>query len=256
MKCVFVNRGDINSQNLEKELIKELTDSNFEINDDNPDIVISLGGDGTFLRAVTQYFDVDPLFININTGNFGYLCEFQKDEYEEVVKLIKGNKKKIKTISLLEADFEKEKRYALNEFRIHSSDEKTISFDVYIDGTFLEKLRGDGCVIASSIGSSGVAKSLGGALVDNEIEMIEFVENAPISNRGYASIRSPFVLSRTKKITLKNFFSNFNLYYDIHAYKIEKDIKEITFSLSDKKIRILKNKNKNYIKKTSEAFSR
>lgn len=256
MKCVFVNRGDEISINLEKEIKKELLDSSFLIDKNNPDIVISLGGDGTFLRAVHSFYKVNPVFININTGNFGYLCEFQKDEINNVLSFLKNKVFDIKQISLLQAKINDKYIYALNEFRIHTSDEKTISFDVYIDDTFLEKLKGDGCVIASSVGSSGLAKSLGGALVDNEIEMIEFVENAPISNRGYFSIRSPFVLSKEKKITLKNFSNFFNLHFDTNTFKIEKEIEEICFSLSDKKIKILKNKNKNYIKKTSEAFSR
>ena len=117
-----------------------------------------------------------------------------------------------------------------------------------------------------------MARSLGGALVDNEIEMIQFVEKAPIQNRTYESIRSPFVLQKDKVIKIENikndeFFiyydsksdylknnDEFFIYYDSKSDYLRNYHDDIVIKLSDKKVRVLKNTRNNYIKKTHEAF--
>lgn len=265
MRYVIESKGDELSIKI-KELIISLCDSYkylyLENIDNNvPFICFSIGGDGTFLRSVKKYKDYNPLFITINTGNFGYLCEFKIEEIKDIFNLL-NNKYNHKELSLLRLDINKNSElntyYALNEFRISSNNEATIKFDIYINDTFLETLKGDGCVISSSIGSSGIAKSLGGALVDNEIEMLEFIENAPISNKGYHSLSSPFVLNKYKKFKLTNFKSNsFNIYYDAETILINDFLfsDELIISLDlNKKIKILINPKKNYINKTKDMF--
>ena len=255
MKFGCVNRTDDLSIKIEKEIIRKLEDKGHSFDNNNPDYVFSIGGDGTFIKAVNKYLDNGIIFININTGSFGYLCEFEINEIDELINNIE--KYNSKEYSLLELNLNNlEKIYAVNEFRIHSRHGKTLSFDIYINDTFLESLRGDGVIISSSIGSSGVSRSLGGALIDNEIEMLQIVEEAPILNFKYGSLHSSFVLNKDKHITLKNFSYAFHIFYDssdrlINDYDVSLDIK-----LSSKKIKILKNPKTNYIEKTSKLFTR
>ena len=280
MRYLIVKRTDKISKKVSELIINKCNDCNFtyisekEIStlkdDEKLDIVFSIGGDGTFLRSVHYYHKFNPIFININTGTFGYLCEFKIDEIEEIFPRLFQRSINYKEVSLLRLDkykFKEESNsfsltnsyFALNEFRIASIDEATIKFDIYIDNTFLECLRGDGCVISSSLGSSGITKSLKGALVDNEIEMLEFVENAPIFNKKYHSISSPFVLNKDKEFKLTNFFHNsFNVYYDCESLRINNFTKDDYISIyldQSNKIRILTNPKTNYIEKTREMFA-
>lgn len=223
--------------------------------DKSPEIVISVGGDGTFLRAIQKYFLLDPLFANINFGNLGYLCEYTSNELNEFIFDLLRSKHHEKEIALLEAKYSDTIRYALNEFRVEASNGDTLVFDVFINDTYLETLKADGCLISTSIGSSAMARSLGGAIVDNEIEMIQFVEKAPIQNRTYESIRSPFVLQKDKVIKIENIKNKeFSIYYDSKQDSVKDYKGEIVIRLSDKKIRVLKNIRNNYIRKTHEAF--
>lgn len=262
MYFTCINRTDEYSKKIEEKLIKDMLSKGFILNDRNPDYVFSIGGDGTFLLAVNKYYNKKTTFININTGSFGYLSEFEVDEITTLINSL--NEYKSKSISLLELNYveknkdknKKNKLYALNEFRIHSKHGKTLSFDVYINDTFLESLRGDGIIVSSSIGSSGIARSQGGALVDNDIEMIQIVEEAPILNYKYGSLHSSFVLSKFNSIKLKNFNLPFHIFYDssnLDCYDIDT---EIEVKLSKKKIKILKNPSKNYIEKTSKLFTK
>lgn len=244
--------GDSKTKELEKGLIHLLEKEGYIQNNENFDFIISIGGDGTFLRTVQDYYVRDPLFISINMGNLGYLCEFEGNEIDKVVKLLKNPL--IKEISLLEGNYENENFYALNEIRVEATHGSSIKFDVKINDTFLETIKGDGCLVSTSIGSSGLARSLGGSLVDNEIEMLEFVEKAPIENKTYQSIRSPFVLNKEKVISICNINDKFAIAYDCKYKEFEKMNGDITIKLSNKKIRILKNAESNYILKTRRAF--
>ena len=277
MNYILISRGDIYSNKVKEDLISRLNLLGFKnVEDDikkankdiNLDYVFSIGGDGTFLRSVQSFYEYNPLFITINTGNFGYLCEYKKEDYLKSLTDLKKRDINYKLVSLLKCEVNKyldnnnykiDEYYAVNEFRIHSSNGSTLKFDISIDDTFFETLKGDGCLIASSIGSSGIAKSLKGALIDNEIELLEFIENAPISNNGYTSLSSPFVLSKEKIFVFSNFSSSsFNIYYDSEAVEIKDFNKNdfIKIYLSNKKIRLLHNKEKNYIERTSYMFIR
>ena len=280
MRYLIVKRTDKISKMVSELIINKCNDCNFTYiseketstlkDGEKLDIVFSIGGDGTFLRSVHYYHKFNPIFININTGTFGYLCEFKIDEIEEIFPRLFQRSINYKEVSLLRLDkykFKEESNsfsltnsyFALNEFRIASIDEATIKFDIYIDNTFLECLRGDGCVISSSLGSSGITKSLKGALVDNEIEMLEFVENAPIFNKKYHSISSPFVLNKDKEFKLTNFFHHsFNVYYDCESLRVNNFTKDDYISIyldQSNKIRILTNPKTNYIEKTREMFA-
>ena len=85
--------------------------------------------------------------------------------------------------------------------------------------------------------------------------MIQFVEKAPIQNRTYESIRSPFVLQKEKVIKLENIKNKeFYIFYDSKSDLIKDYHDDIVIKLSDKRVRLLKNVRNNYIKKTHEAF--
>ena len=255
MKFYFSCRDSIAIKEVKEKIKKELIEKGLIYSNDKPDIVISIGGDGTFLRTIHNYLDLNPLFANINYGNLGYLCEYTSKELEEFILDLLSVKHGEKEISLLEGHYKDKKIYALNEIRVEAQKGETIVFDVFINDTYLETLKSDGCLISSSIGSSAMARSLGGAIVDNEVEMIEFVEKAPIQNRSYNSIRSAFVLEKHKEITLRNFKNkSISIFYDSKNDSLSNYQGEIKIKLSNKKIRVLKNKRNNYIRKTHEAF--
>jgi len=268
MKFAIINRGDENSKKVQSYIEEKLRLKGLIYDENSPDYLITIGGDGTFLLAVNKYYRNEKIvFISVNTGSFGYLCEFEVEEIDNLINNL-GNFPR-REISLLKCKIKEDKKdeidpcfmvdtelYALNEFRISSTKGKTLQFDVSINDTFLETLRGDGCVISTSVGSSGVARSMGGALVDNEIEMIQFVENAPILNHKYGSLRSAFVLSKEKVIKLNNFSHEYEIFYDCENVSSINQNTIVEVKLSDKKIRIIANPNKNYIAKTSKSFIR
>ena len=82
---------------------KEAEKYGFILDDLNPEIVFSIGGDGTFLRAVHQYIDDidDVTFIGINTGSLGFFYEFNKEQIPSIMKSISDRTYPLKKYPLL-----------------------------------------------------------------------------------------------------------------------------------------------------------
>ena len=126
--------------NLEKRLLS-LLNNDFIIDEDNPDIVISIGGDGTFLRAVHHYIQkgLSPLFVGVNAGHLGFFTNFESDELELLISYFKGEDKYTEH-ALIEARIDDLTIYAVNEIRIENPFHTLIS-DVYVNDEILETFR-------------------------------------------------------------------------------------------------------------------
>ena len=66
--------------------IKESLQNFFIYDEKNPDLVISIGGDGTILEAVHQYLNVGCCFVGIHTGTLGFYTDYQIDEVDQFIK--------------------------------------------------------------------------------------------------------------------------------------------------------------------------
>lgn len=227
----------------------------FELVNSQPDIVLYVGGDGSFLRAVHQY--VNQLekvqFIGLCTGHLGFFYSYQQDEIDQLLEDIKTSSLKKQQYRLLEASIGLERLYAINEIRIESPFHALIS-DVEINGEYLETFRGNGLVVCSSIGSSAYNKSLGGAVSSPSLEVMQLSEIAPINNRVYKSLHSSLVLDDTNVITLKTKTENILIGFD-ELVSDTKFASEIAFRLSNKKATVLYKKDYSYISLIRETFT-
>ena len=177
-----------------KEIISQITtlseENGFVLDNENPDVVFSIGGDGTFLRTIHHYIDrLDKiLFVGINSGSLGFFYDFRKEDIPLVFDLLKNKSYVIKEHSLLKgvASYEKSEKtiYAVNEIRIENPFH-TLICDVAINDNKLETYRGNGLLVSSALGSSAYNKSLGGALMDHELETLELTEIAGLGNNLY-----------------------------------------------------------------------
>ena len=242
------------------ELIKKEADKNgFVFDNKNPDVVFSIGGDGTFLRAVRMYMDrLDQIhFIGINNGSLGFFYDFSKDEIPSIFKGLKEKSFKIKEHSLLKGivTYKKsnEELYALNEIRIENPFHTLIS-KVLINGEELENYRGNGLIVASTLGSSAYNKSLGGALIDNDLDALELTEVAGISNNVYRSLGSPLVIKGDKTISFSGALSNSVVGYDFLSIHKDEELLNVEISYSDKKVKIIYSDAHSYIQKIRKSF--
>ena len=227
---------------------------NHQLVTSNPDVVLFVGGDGTFLKAVHQYIDdIDRIkFVGLCTGHLGFFYGYEEDEIDCLLSDLANNKYKVVDYKLLEARVNNQSFYAVNEIRIESPFHSLIS-EVYVDDEFLETFRGNGLVVCSSIGSSAYNKSLFGAVVNPKLETLQLSEIAPINNVVYKSLHSSLVLPKDSKITLKTKTDNILIGYD-QLVSDSHPACSVEFSLSNKKVSLIYKDDYSYTKLINSKF--
>lgn len=234
-------------------LTNKLNDLGYLEDEKNPDFVFSVGGDGTFLKLIHQYINKDVIFVPINMGHVGFMCEFATNELLSSINNL--NNYQIRLVPLIETKINDKLIYSLNEIRIESNNGTSIKFDICVDDIFLETIRADGICISSSYGSSGLNRSMNGALVDHELNVLEVVEKNAINNKLYSSLKSPLILNGQRTVGLKNFsYEHFSLFYDTKYEQINHFKGDISIKLSEKKIKVLTDNNYNYIDRIREGL--
>lgn len=214
------NRPDEKSAELKEKLIAILTKKGYIYENNDPELVITVGGDGTVLKAVHTYIDrLEKIkFIGINTGTLGFYTDFTINEVEELVKLINSPTQKIYEYNLIETkiymtDGTTFLYKALNEFRIENN-LCTQIIDVFIGEAHLETFRGNGFCISTPSGSTAYNRSLKGAIVHPEIKCLQLTEIAGIHHNRYRSLDSALILPNQKIIT----FTSDNFRHAIFGY--------------------------------------
>ena len=137
------------------------------------DLLISVGGDGTFLKAAARSLKQQVPVMGLNLGTLGLLTEFEVSSLEETVeKLLEGHYN-IEQRSVLEVTVTKPGRdeavfrdYAINDCVLsQSSFEKVAYIQLYIDGQPVEMYPCDGIIVATQTGSTAYSLSAGGPIV-------------------------------------------------------------------------------------------
>ncbi|MEM6318737.1 MAG: NAD kinase [Bacteroidota bacterium] len=134
------------------------------------DCVISLGGDGTVLRAASEVRDSNIPMMGINLGRLGFLASIEKRRIKIAISLLKRGRFTIDERYLLHLDSNKplfgDMPFALNDCTLLKRDTSSmITIHAYINGAYLNTYWADGIIIATSTGSTGYSLSCGGPIV-------------------------------------------------------------------------------------------
>ena len=253
MRIGLYIKEELNETDIATYVISKINEYGFDFDNDNPNVVIYIGGDGTFLRAVNEYLSNvnNIIFVGINEGTLGFYPHFVIDDLDEIMHMLQNEDYAIESHLLMKAALGDEVFYAVNEIRIENPFHTLIS-KVYIDDQYFETFRGNGLSICTSNGSSAYNKSLGGSVVSSKLQTLQLTEIAPINNRVYRSINSSIILSRDESITLEGDFSEAVIGYD--HLTTSSDYNRIKFSLSEKMVNIVVKKDYEYINKIHDTF--
>lgn len=257
----FYYQKDEKLQDKLEALFKLAEENDFTIVEDSKDanIIVSIGGDGTFLQAVRKTgFRQDALYTGITRSDeSGLYCDFNLDDIDKIVDVMQHDEIEVRRFPLIKASVNGESTFhCLNEVSVRSTIIKTIVIDVFIDDIHFETFRGDGLIVATPTGSTGYNKSTHGAVIDPLIPSIQVSELASMNNNRYRTLGSSFVLSQDRKLKL-DIIQDGNDYpvigLDNEAYSI-RNIKDITITLSDKEIKTVKLKNNSYWERVKRTF--
>ncbi len=177
----------------------------FETLDTSFDLLVSVGGDGTILRAITFVQDLGIPIIGINTGRLGFLATIQVDGIENAIQDIIDGKYRISERSLLSIETTPENdtitslNFALNEVAVSRKNTTSmITVETHLDGEYLTSYWSDGLIVSTPTGSTGYSLSCGGPVITPGTNSFVLTPIAPHN----LSAR-PLVIPDTTEIQLK-----------------------------------------------------
>ncbi|MDN3676136.1 NAD kinase [Flavobacterium paronense] len=153
--------------------------------DSSFDILISIGGDGTILRAATFVRDSGIPILGVNAGRLGFLAKVQKENIESFLQIVLEKKYTISERTLLTIDCSPncadiDINFAMNEVSVSRKDTTSmITIETYLNGEYLNSYWADGLIIATPTGSTGYSLSCGGPILTPEVNALVITPIAP-----------------------------------------------------------------------------
>lgn len=163
------------------------------------DCILVLGGDGTLLLAARENVDRDVPLIGVNLGTLGYLAEVDVNLVESALDSLIADeysieKRMLLTGKIIHKDGKKfeEETFALNDVAItRGRSFRIISFNIYVNGQFLNHYHADGIIISTPTGSTGYNLSAGGPIVDPTAELMVLTPICPHTINTRSIVLSP-----------------------------------------------------------------
>ena len=180
------------------------SEKNQGIDDDELDLAVIVGGDGTFLNVARLRAGCKAPVLGVNIGRRGFLTDVAVREIEESIHLALDGAYDIETRMLLTAatefsDGRIKHTSALNDIVVHKSNYgRLIDFKISVDGNFVTDLRADGVIVATPTGSTAYALSSGGPVLYPNLPAMELVPVSP-----HTLTHRPIVFSDSSKIEIK-----------------------------------------------------
>ena len=150
------------------------------------DMMISVGGDGTFLKAATLVRNSGIPILGINAGRLGFLATVQQENIEIFLQLVIDKKYTVSKRSLLSLTCSpniKEIRnlnFAMNEVTVSRKDTTSmITIETYLNGEYLNSYWADGLIISTPTGSTGYSMSCGGPILTPDANSLVITPIAP-----------------------------------------------------------------------------
>lgn len=186
------------TQGMEVEVSGVFDNYNFDV-----DFVISIGGDGTFLRAASMVGSKATPIIGVNTGRLGFLADIHPDEIDHAIAEIVDGHYAVEphAVIMVEADGEiiEGSPFALNDIAVLKRDNAAmISVRTCINGEYLVTYQADGLIVSTPTGSTAYGLSNGGPIIVPDADILCLTPVAPHS----LNVR-PIVINDDSEITLE-----------------------------------------------------
>jgi NAD+ kinase len=169
------------------------------------DILVSIGGDGTILRAATFVRNSGIPILGVNAGRLGFLAKVQKEDIEVFLQMVLEKKYTISKRTLLSLETTpknseiKQLNFAMNEISVSRKDTTSmITIETYLNGEYLNSYWADGLIIATPTGSTGYSLSCGGPILTPEVKGLVITPIAPHNLNA-----RPLVIPDDTKIELR-----------------------------------------------------
>ena len=162
----------------------------------NCDIAVTIGGDGTILKAGKEAAKAGKPLLGINTGRLGFMATLEEDEMapSRLERLLNGDYTTSRRM-LLDVEIDGVVHNALNDVVLHREQMRLPDFAVFRGETEVLKLRGDGIIVSTPTGSTAYSLSAGGPIIEPELECFLVTALCP-----HSLFNRPMVFSPSKPL--------------------------------------------------------
>ena len=225
-------------------------------------LIITLGGDGTILRAFSKMTIKSIPLLPIDFGTLGFISSVPP---KQALKLIKNyltihfKNKPIKPLykfdqrHYLQVTIDKLHVTALNEITLHRTQSKVVETEIWINNKFISRFKGDGLILATATGSTAYNLSAGGPIINPNIPNIILTPLAP-----HSITFKPILLKKEDQISIKIPTKTMQITVDgrkkINKFK-SNSITNITANISNQSTKFIKEKNEDFYSLLKEKFS-
>ena len=182
--AIVVHDGKPKAVELEKELLAVLGDRGIAIVDAGADLVVSLGGDGTVLRAARHAHESDAPLLAVNLGHLGYLTEVEAGAAQEALERVFAGDFSLEERMMLACEADPgggtKSFVGLNEVLVERTSRfRLVQLEVRVGGERLATFNADGVIVATPTGSTAYALSAGGPIVSPRAQCLVVVPVSP-----------------------------------------------------------------------------
>lgn len=197
--ALVVHTGKPDATNVKNELFRFFDERGISVDEESPDLVVALGGDGTTLRAAQLAHEADALLLGVNVGTLGYLTEVDAGHAIAALEQILNGSFALEERMMLSCTAPGDVSYVgMNEVLVErSSRYRLVRLTVRVGGGLLGTFNGDGVIVATPTGSTAYALSAGGPIVDPAAECLVVVPVSP-----HMLFSRPFVLSPDETVEI------------------------------------------------------
>ncbi len=227
MKINIVSKPSSQTLEIVKKVIDSAKVQGFEVDEQNPDIIIAVGGDGTLLKAIK----LNKPVIAIKAGRRGFLMDVQPDSIDEVFKRLKEKDYKVQEYPLLETNICGFSALSFNETGILADQPETILLTLSFLNSEIQ-IEGDGALISTPQGTTGWSLSATGNILYN-INAMEVAFVNPVLSPLKSVVLPPTEIR--VKVESKGYPQKIRVTSDGDLIKIIREGSEISVRLSTKK---------------------
>lgn len=217
---------------LKSKKIESLVTDDFSKVKKRYDLIIVIGGDGSFLTAAR--FVNDTPILGVNAGSLGFLTETKKDQVLDVLKEGVDKGFLIEERTMLEASYGNKKQVALNDIVVsRTGPARVVDINIYYNSEFIANLKSDGVIISTPTGSTAYSLSSGGPILHPAIKCFVITPVSPhtLTNR-------PIVVSDDGVIKIET--SDAVLSCDGQTFVSLEKKSELIIKKADRKIKMIR----------------
>ncbi|WP_419749972.1 NAD(+)/NADH kinase [Terrisporobacter petrolearius] len=244
---------------LHKKLIEVGFDVDYEYNP-KAELIISIGGDGCFLQTIRDYNIPSIPLAGINTGHLGFFPDITPKDIDAFIQSYLEEDYVTQELPLLETKVATNHGcfniFGINEAVVKGDKSRTIHLKLDINNKRVQNFSGDGLIISTSAGSTAYNYAVGGSIVDTSLNVIQVAPISPINTNAYRCFSSSIICSHDSVVNVSpecEFENSTLVVVDGLEYNFN-EIDNISLSISDRKIKLLRTSNYEFWSRVCEKF--